>query len=168
MLNIIRKLDKKDKRSHAFYECSCPVCNKICIVTKGNAKKQQSCGCIRYGKPLIPGEVALNRLMDRYEWGASSRNLEFSLSREIMLELSTANCFYCGTEPKTSMKTSVKTLIHDMKYNGIDRINNKLGYVIGNIRTCCRDCNIAKASMTEAEFFNLIKRIAAKHKEVIC
>jgi hypothetical protein len=48
-------------------------------------------------------------------------------------------CFYCGGSLPYSG-------------GGLDRINSNIGYVKGNIRPCCTDCNKAKNSMTESEF----------------
>ena len=33
-------------------------------------------------------------------------------------------------------------------YNGIDRIDNKLGYIKGNMTPCCKICNHAKHDLT--------------------
>lgn len=59
-------------------------------------------------------------------------------------------CFYCGT---INIGTS----------HGVDRIDNKKGYAIDNIATCCPQCNQAKSNLTLVEFFNLIERIYNKH-----
>ena len=54
-------------------------------------------------------------------------------------------CFYCGGElPETGA--------------GLDRISPSIGYVKGNIRPCCTQCNIAKNDWTETEFREWILR----------
>ena len=53
-------------------------------------------------------------------------------------------CYYCND---------------DYKGLGIDRINSKLGYVLQNIRPCCKFCNFMKHSSTESEFYNRILKI---------
>ena len=55
-------------------------------------------------------------------------------------------CFYCdGQLP--------------IKGSGVDRIDLKIGYVLDNVRPCCKACNIAKSSMTESEFKAWVIRI---------
>ena len=44
-------------------------------------------------------------------------------------------------------------------YNGIDRIDNALGYVIGNVTSCCGTCNKAKATMGRIDFLDWVRRV---------
>jgi hypothetical protein len=46
-----------------------------------------------------------------------------------------------------------------MYLNGIDRIDSKLGYVEGNVVSCCKICNSAKGDLTLAEFENWINKM---------
>ena len=45
--------------------------------------------------------------------------------------------------------------------NGIDRINNELGYVLDNCESCCYDCNIAKRVMIKDDFIMKCVKIAS-------
>ena len=49
-----------------------------------------------------------------------------------------------------------------MALNGIDRINNSVGYTEKNSVPCCGTCNVAKGQMTLAEFKLWIARIHAR------
>ena len=70
---------------------------------------------------------------------AKVRELQVSISLEEYKELISKSCFYCkGILPKTG--------------HGIDRINSDIGYVTGNVRPCCTQCNGAKSDSTENEF----------------
>ena len=44
-------------------------------------------------------------------------------------------------------------------HNGLDRIDSNLGYVSGNVVTCCTECNRMKLSMPYNYFINKIKDI---------
>ncbi len=37
-------------------------------------------------------------------------------------------------------------------YNGIDRVNNEMGYEPLNVVPCCQECNFAKCKMSKDEF----------------
>lgn len=44
-------------------------------------------------------------------------------------------------------------------YNGVDRINNSIGYVIENCVPCCRQCNRSKDILNQKEFYEWIMRL---------
>ena len=45
------------------------------------------------------------------------------------------------------------------KGNGIDRIDNNLGYTVQNSISCCKKCNYAKHKMSYDEFIELVTNI---------
>ena len=49
------------------------------------------------------------------------------------------DCFYCGGKPETIHKCNT-TSLNIFKYNGIDRLDNKIGYVKTNCVTYCKTC----------------------------
>lgn len=62
------------------------------------------------------------------------------LTREQHDELVSNDCFYCGQE------------ITSINYNGIDRKNNKIGYVLNNCVTSCKICNMMKNTLNMETF----------------
>ena len=48
--------------------------------------------------------------------------------------------------------------------NGIDRIDNTLGYFKTNCATACTDCNRAKMEMSQSDFLTLVKLIYNNRK----
>lgn len=79
----------------------------------------------------------------KYTYDANKRGLEFTLTSEDFNKLLTSNCFYCGKE----------------NANGVDRVNNLLGYYSYNVVACCKTCNYMKLSQTYDEFVEQIKKI---------
>lgn len=79
-----------------------------------------------------------------YKRGAERRKYEWLLTDDEARELIVGICFYCA------MPSSC----------GIDRRNNDVGYVVGNVVSCCKACNIAKHAMTEKEFYEWLDRLA--------
>jgi len=70
-------------------------------------------------------------------------------------------CHYCKTKPMSTTKT-INQHGHNkghFLYNGIDRVDNKLGYILGNCVPCCKQCNYAKYTQTYEVFIDYIKRL---------
>jgi len=47
----------------------------------------------------------------------------------------------------------------DKYYNGIDRIDNTKDYTLDNCVPCCKNCNYAKRTLTQHDFYKLIQSI---------
>lgn len=82
----------------------------------------------------------------------TKRDLEITPCQYITLRK--GDCTYCG-------RKSV-----DGHTNGIDRVNNDLGYINGNCVTCCGDCNIAKQSFTAEDFIAKCVMIASRTHDI--
>jgi hypothetical protein len=74
----------------------------------------------------------------------------FELSLDEFVGLYKADCFYCGI-PES---------------NGVDRVNNDIGYVFSNCVPCCTMCNKMKISHPKDVFLNHIQKIA-KHNNMV-
>ena len=77
------------------------------------------------------------------------------------------NCDYCGSEPSSiyqikNSKTGEIRAGVPLIYNGIDRVDNKIGYVYDNCITCCKTCNNMKHTHDSDFFLNHIKKIFEK------
>ena len=84
----------------------------------------------------------------KYKAEAKYRHLDFELTREQFDALIKQPCFYCGgfTPGKTT--------------NGVDRTNSKRGYVKGNVRSCCRMCNVGKLDYSARAFIKHCIKVA--------
>jgi hypothetical protein len=82
-----------------------------------------------------------------YKKNAKKRNISFNLNMEEFNNIVNNVCYICG---------KVNSNEHQ---NGIDRINNNIGYIISNCKACCTDCNIMKNNYTLSYFFNKLKLI---------
>ena len=70
-----------------------------------------------------------------YKWNllktsARQRGVALHLTKEDNERICTSKCHYCGDYP--------------VDHNGIDRVDNNKGYIIGNVVPCCTFCNMAK------------------------
>lgn len=125
-------------------------------------RNTKSCGCLqreaatKYNTKYTEN-TALNRLVMEYKIGAKQRNLEFDLTFPQAEALFIQNCHYCNSEPYL-IKITRK---HSMKWNGIDRVDNKKGYTTDNVVPCCKTCNAAKHALTYAVFIEWINKLKA-------
>lgn len=159
LITLIKRIPN-NKKQNIRYLGKC-VCGNIKEYDIGNLKRRLEvkndlkCGCNNYKKPF--GESMFNNLILRYINSAKKKKLEFTINKEIFKELIKQNCFYCGTEPKSILKHPRSN--GDCIYNGLDRVDNNLGYIINNVVTCCETCNKAKLKQSQKEFYNWIRKV---------
>src|SRR3990172_3636584 len=164
----------RGKNTSMIWECVCD-CGNIKNVRKNMLGVHvNSCGCLRLdtakmrgrnnkGKMGLPfGIAAKNKLFDHYKRAAECRGLGFELSLMEFEDLTKKNCFYCGIEPR--QQTGDKGMNGKYVYNGIDRVDNNLGYTTSNCVPCCETCNRAKRVMSVDEFYSWIDRVY-KHRK---
>lgn len=84
------------------------------------------------------------------------RDIDFSLSLEDAAELFTKPCFYCGNSPNNCRVRQSGTQVF---YQGLDRVNNEIGYQKDNIVPCCKYCNSFKMERSQDEFFKHVEKI---------
>jgi hypothetical protein len=69
-----------------------------------------------------------------YRSRAEKKELEFALSKDDYKTITNQDCYLCGKEST------------DTNTNGIDRVDNAVGYTIANCKACCKECNHMKNS----------------------
>lgn len=120
----------------------------------------QSCGCLKGGLFL---DSARRRMFRQIRDGAKVRGLEWVLSRDQVYELTSQPCHYCGSLPENKCKTKRqdwKPGAGEHTYNGIDRVDNTLGYILSNCVPCCAQCNMAKKGTNYHEFIHWIRGVS--------
>lgn len=164
-LTVLKQLTK-DK-----YICICK-CGKTKELSSKNllSKRTNSCGCLktellqkRTRKQV--GEGGFNSLYRSYKTSAKFRKLSFNLTKEEFKNLTKQNCFYCNINPEQIHYPKNTGYLNDgyehakYLYNGIDRIDNNLGYILANCVPCCKICNKAKNNMSLSDFKNWIEQV---------
>lgn len=139
--------------------CQCD-CGKTSVVKSSHLKtgSVRSCGCLAVDARRRPHKNAcVARIYNSYKWKSTRRNkeIEFFLELPEFEELITSNCHYCGSKPSKLIARGENKLY----WNGIDRVNNNLGYISGNCVPCCEICNKAKRTMPVSEFREWVVRI---------
>jgi hypothetical protein len=161
-----------DKFCRTIWRCTCE-CGKQKVIPGSNLiRGTKSCGCITKEVPTWTTELygsgatkpngvsAFNDLYSSYKYRAKKKNMEFRLSKEKFRELTSKNCFYCGDDPQKLHGRN--DLNGGYVFNGIDRIDNKLGYIDGNVITCCSICNKMKLDTDYNIFLFRVKKIYLK------
>lgn len=158
-LKILKKIGVGKDRS-LLWEALCDCGNLIQITSKsllsGNTK---SCGCLR---KLEKGEANLKKLYRGYEKEAKRKNIQFDLPIKDFKEITSKNCFYCGISPEQIADRKFSNGAY--LFNGIDRIDNSIGYITNNITPCCFVCNRAKSTMSQDKFIEHLRKISKKWK----
>lgn len=170
-------LKKETKYNRWVWECRCD-CGEITFVrtTRLTNKNKPQIACkictdLRTSKnKVLPEYQAIkNTLYNQYKRGASLRGYDFNLTKNIFESLIFKNCYYCNKEPEeySSDKQKISVSIKEpFKRNGIDRLNNSLGYSIENCVSCCSICNKLKMNLDEKDFLLKIKEIYEFHKDM--
>jgi hypothetical protein len=165
----------QSRHNRATWLCVCD-CGKRKVVLGRSLRigKTKSCGCIRKELALksivhtresnfLPyGEASFNVMFYTYQIHANERNLVFEIGKDQFRDLTKGNCFYCGDDPNTLFKPNSPN--GGYLSNGIDRIDNNVGYTIENSVSCCRICNQMKSDRSHGDFVSHCWKITRGHK----
>lgn len=92
-------------------------------------------------------KITVNRRLNSIKNSAKKREKAWNITDDFAKELMIKPCHYCG-------------LIQlDVMVNGIDRVNNDIGYEYDNVVSCCKLCNYFKKNYTVDTFLSHVKRI---------
>lgn len=109
-----------------------------------------------------------NRVVHQYKANAKAGGNSWELTNEQCYQLFQQNCFYCGGKPNTRKmygKSKLGKIYYTSVYNGIDRINNEIGYILYNVVTCCGTCNFMKGKLGLDIFIKQIQKIARRSRK---
>ncbi len=164
-LEVVCEYGRNSKRQLSWL-CLCDCGNSVVRVASSlESGRTTSCGCNKYA----PEVKALRRLSMRRpgatmrkSFGESSRSaivrgLDFSLTPEEFSRLTQSSCFYCGDSPAQVKRT----IFEEIVLNGIDRVDNNLGYSKENTVSCCKPCNFMKREMSWSDFTKRCARITS-------
>jgi len=164
-LVVLEHIERKQSKGGSRWKCQCD-CGNITETEAHRLKngRTKSCGCLKkeYGARLGYGTTSFKNILSLYKIRAKERNRVFELTEEEFKILTKQNCHYCGTEPKNV--TGKDKYYGEYIYNGIDRLNNDLGYTVENSVPCCSDCNYMKHQFTKDYFIAHIKKIYEHNK----
>jgi 5-methylcytosine-specific restriction endonuclease McrA len=137
-------------KDHVSWKCQCDCGNISYAHSSGLVKGlRRSCGClnkeISKARRKVDNLAIKRRIYGNYRRGALRRKHDFSLTEDQFFHIIGLPCFYCGEKPSMKYKMDYK---HDFKNNGIDRIDNNIGYIMENSVPCCFTCNRSKHKLS--------------------
>jgi len=139
---ILPSVRKKNKGNKYYCSRSCAVaCNRLDLI-------------------LPEFKSIKKQIFDNYKRSAKKRELEFELTQDRVEFLIQQPCYFCGELPinGNSRFQILKEGSEIFKYNGIDRLDNIIGYTEENSITACWFCNRAKFVSSEKQYYENIER----------
>jgi 5-methylcytosine-specific restriction endonuclease McrA len=146
----------RGKYRGSIWECTC-VCGKKCLVPGGHlrANMRKSCGCRSEARI---DQTGINIIYSSYKRKALLRKKVFDLDIKTFEELIKGKCHYCGIDRSQTLKRQ-KSRKLQILYNGIDRVDSKIGYTKENCVPCCKYCNQSKSDLTLSEWKDHLNRL---------
>jgi len=132
----------------------CSGCKEIKeFILFGNNKSRKD-GMTQYCKICLSimsklREKNVKRVKYRYIKSARDRGLEINLDANDFSDYFNSDCSYCGDK---------------IDGVGIDRVDNSIGYLKGNVCSCCSTCNYMKRNMSKEEFIGQCLKISKKQQ----
>lgn len=140
---------------HDRQRSRCKDCKGASICEHGNYRYVcKGCG----GKGLCSHHIQKNTCSScrpegafkHYIRAALKRKYDFKITLEQFKALVIKPCHYCGEQGNP---------------RGIDRRNNKMGYIFSNCYPCCKVCNYMKQNIDELTFISSVHKIASFYKK---
>lgn len=156
---------KKNQRSIVWeVKCDCGEIG-LAITNSLNMGATKSCGCLSSDTAILTHtlpncEAALRKIFKSYAYHAKRRNYDFEFAEETFRLMLIENCYYCEKAPSNTSSSAGGNFI----YNGIDRVDNSLGYSKKNTVTCCYDCNRKKMRVSMAIALKMAEWYSSKVK----
>lgn len=132
--------------------CDCGKEKTVFLASLVNGTSK-SCG---HAHDLPVGEASFRALYRYTKCNAGYRGVDFCLSLEFFRWITKQNCHYCGAEPSQVYGKKRPAQKHQYNglytYNGVDRVDNNVGYLEYNCVPCCGNCNNMKSAWDVNEF----------------
>lgn len=87
-----------------------------------------------------------------YKSSAITKQLNFEITLDEYKSIVRLPCHYCG-------------IVQEKGFNGMDRMDSTLGYVMGNCVSCCQMCNYMKKCMSPDVFVKMAQHIDSYSKK---
>ena len=148
--------------SKGYFIDNCVACCKICNYMKGSLHKDVFLKRVEHiltHNGLVEGALFPECFADikyvsytSYIKSSVLRGKLFEISNDEFSNITAEPCYVCGKQ---------NTQTHT---NGVDRYDNKIGYIRENCRSCCGSCNYMKGLLQYNTLFSYLQNIYESHK----
>ena len=148
--------------SKGYFIDNCVACCKICNYMKGSLHKDVFLKRVEHiltHNGLVEGELFPECFADikyvsytSYLKSSVRRGKLFEISKDAFSNITAEPCYLCGKQ---------NTQTHT---NGVDRYDNKIGYILENCRSSCGSCNYMKGVLQYDTMFSYLQNIYEWHK----
>ena len=138
--------------SRWLFRCDC---GNSCTRMRNNlvaAANPPSCGCA--GIPSLRRATVSTEPYNHALRQSTLIGRRFDLTRGQFSELASKHCHYCGCAPSAKKGQAPWRL-----RNGVDRVDNSIGYTVENCVPCCTNCNFMKRNLTVTDFLAHVSAI---------
>lgn len=159
MLTVIER-SGINRSGSVLWLCRCD-CGKEIIIRSSYLRTgvTKHCGCQKR-KLLPPDILAMRQILSNYKGSARRRGYVWGIPEKDFAKLILQKCYYCGSPPSNFHGSP--SFNGRYAYNGLDRIDNSLGYTLENVVSCCAACNTAKGDKSLSEFIKNRRGIMIK------
>lgn len=155
-LVVVGKSDSRASDGSPYWKFTCSDCGDENLRTWTELRRKRD-RCWKSCRDRISDDSPIKSLHYNYVHGASNRSLEWGLSFDEFARMISLPCHYCGSEPMAVYKKEASR--KGITYNGIDRVDNSIGYLQGNVVPCCKFCNMAKSRWGLDDFTAWLDRV---------
>ena len=173
------KIDHR-KTNKLYWQCRCYKCGHEKLADSRDLLKRGAGNCIycmdrphlkeswtkerrdkvrqKAKNTILDNKSDLYKIYYSYQGSAKTRGLLFDINIEDFEKLILKNCHYCGKPPSRRKLFKIHEDIITI-YNGVDRVDNTIGYLIENCVPCCTMCNMMKNKYSLEHFMDHITSI---------
>lgn len=156
------------KGGRSFWSVRCDCGNEFVMAGKTLRNRAHN-ECVCWARPktfktsqpraMSDEESALRCAYRELKHSAKIRGYECTLTLDEFKSVVTSDCAICGAKPHREVRARTSTG-GSILLNGVDRVDNSIGYLPDNVQACCWACNRMRGTLSIKEFMNHILKIS--------
>lgn len=150
--NTVVDIKHGDGKVNYLVQCDCGDLRWV----RSDILKKNKWGCRACAKELsrkkFGEEHSISAAWKSLIGNARNRGISVEITKDEFAQIAKMNCFYCGEEPVEKVYYDQPSWSTPARLNGIDRVDNSVGYTLDNIVASCYICNRGKMDLSLEDF----------------